>query len=297
MSVNQRYKHRSRMKFQSATEYLTTYGWALLIIAAILAALIYLGVFNPLTYAPKTPGGGCEVIRPLGPGTTYGMDMRGACSNTLPLYAAVFNGNGHVSTAVLEMNTTSGGYNTVAFWLYWNGYYPEIPISFGRYSLVFYSNSCFGFTSAGSDAYGMDPSNFKNTWIFIVAEFYNGDYTGTSRLYINGVPVQLSNSAPCALQWQIWNPSTSLYIGYLPPSYYKFRGMLANIQLYNTSLDPATINSMYLSGIGGDPQNLQNLIGWWPLNGEAKDYSGNNNDGSETSIEYNTGWYYAYTIP
>jgi hypothetical protein len=33
-------------KSQSAMEYLTTYGWALLIIALALASLFYLGLFN-----------------------------------------------------------------------------------------------------------------------------------------------------------------------------------------------------------------------------------------------------------
>ncbi len=35
-----------KLKFQSAMEYLMTYGWAILIIAVALSALIYLGVFN-----------------------------------------------------------------------------------------------------------------------------------------------------------------------------------------------------------------------------------------------------------
>lgn len=288
------------MKLQSATEYLMTYSWALLIIAAILATLIYFGVFNPLTYAPKTPGGGCEVIRPLGPGTTYSMDMRGACSNTLPLYAAVFNSGSQseINASVSEINTVPGGYNTVSFWLYWKGNYltTQIPISFGyNYNLAFYTSSCFGFNTGHYDCYGTNPSAFVNKWIFVVAEFYNGLPTGdNSKLYINGVKEQLTSSGTPLSRIA----DTNFYMGYIGtyPMYY-LDGMLANVQLYNTSLDPATINSMYLSGIGGDPQNLQNLIGWWPLNGEAKDYSGNNNDGSETSMEYNTGWYYAYTIP
>jgi hypothetical protein len=37
-------------KLQSALEYLTTYGWAILIIAIILGAFLYLGVFNPGTF-------------------------------------------------------------------------------------------------------------------------------------------------------------------------------------------------------------------------------------------------------
>ena len=38
---------------QSAMEYLMTYGWSILIVAVVLDALAYLGVFNPLYFAPK----------------------------------------------------------------------------------------------------------------------------------------------------------------------------------------------------------------------------------------------------
>ncbi len=41
------------MHSQSAMEYLMTYGWSILIVAVILGALAYLGVFNPLYFAPR----------------------------------------------------------------------------------------------------------------------------------------------------------------------------------------------------------------------------------------------------
>ncbi len=40
-----------KLKLQSAMEYLITYGWAILVIAVVLAALDMLGVFNPATFA------------------------------------------------------------------------------------------------------------------------------------------------------------------------------------------------------------------------------------------------------
>ncbi len=41
---------RMKMKAQSAMEYLMTYGWAILIVIIVAAALYALGVFNPATY-------------------------------------------------------------------------------------------------------------------------------------------------------------------------------------------------------------------------------------------------------
>jgi len=79
-------------KAQSAMEYLMTYGWAILIIAVVLGALFQLGVFNPMTFAPKAPPGACQVFRPNGPGTTSFINLEGICSGELPQYAAQFNG-------------------------------------------------------------------------------------------------------------------------------------------------------------------------------------------------------------
>ncbi len=41
---------------------------------------------------------------------------------------------------------------------------------------------------------------------------------------------------------------------------------------------------------------MQNLIGWWPLNGDANDYSGNNN-GQATNVQYTNTWISTYSAP
>jgi hypothetical protein len=55
---------------------------------------------------------------------------------------------------------------------------------------------------------------------------------------------------------------------------------IANVQIYSTTLTPKEVQYLYQQGLGGGPVRLQNLVGWWPLNGDAKDYSGNNNHGT-----------------
>jgi hypothetical protein len=44
-------------KAQSAMEYLMTYGWAILIVIIVAAALYALGIFNPQTYTTPTASG------------------------------------------------------------------------------------------------------------------------------------------------------------------------------------------------------------------------------------------------
>ena len=55
--------HRSVLAAQSAMEYLMTYGWAILIIAVVLAALFGLGVFNLSSISPRAPPNSCRVYR------------------------------------------------------------------------------------------------------------------------------------------------------------------------------------------------------------------------------------------
>ncbi|MEM4067933.1 MAG: hypothetical protein QXV17_13850, partial [Candidatus Micrarchaeaceae archaeon] len=75
-------------------------------------------------------------------------------------------------------------------------------------------------------------------------------------------------------------------------------GNLADVQLYNTSLSASEIQALYQEGIGGAPIDLQNLVGWWPLNGNANDYSGNDNNGALNSVvNFVSNWYSGYTPP
>ncbi len=57
-------RSRSRKKAQSAMEYLMTYGWAILIVIIVAAALYALGVFNPATYTGSTATGFTELGAP-----------------------------------------------------------------------------------------------------------------------------------------------------------------------------------------------------------------------------------------
>ena len=73
---------------------------------------------------------------------------------------------------------------------------------------------------------------------------------------------------------------------------------MANVQAYNTSLSASEIQALYHEGIGGAPIKPQNIVGWWPLNGNAQDYSGNNNNGQiGGGVTYGSSWAGSYTPP
>ena len=76
------------MKLQSAMDYLSTYGWAILIIAVIMVAVFELNLFNPNTYAPKASPGTCSVTK----GRFGASSLSGTCINLEPEFVAQFNG-------------------------------------------------------------------------------------------------------------------------------------------------------------------------------------------------------------
>jgi len=287
-------------KAQSAMEYLMTYGWAILIIAVVLGALFQLGVFNPMTFAPKAPPGSCQVFRPNGPGTTQFINLEGICSGEMPQYVAQFNGqNGYISTGYAV--TTSSTVWTLEAWM--------DPANLDQLGIVVENgwdnggnSNGYGFGvgngagSAGAQLQGLFsdvtwiatgytfPS--ANTWYNVVM---TRNQSGITSFYVNGVKTPDTSSATPKVP-------NDTYIGSDTGIRY-FDGSIANVQIYNTSLSANEIQALYLEGIGGAPIRLQNLVGWWPLDGNANDYSGNGNNGQINNVNFVSNWYSGYTPP
>ncbi len=54
---------------------------------------------------------------------------------------------------------------------------------------------------------------------------------------------------------------------------------VADLQIYNTILSYNQIKLLYSQGITASPVQSTGLVGWWPLGGDANDYSGNGHTG------------------
>ena len=70
----------SRSKSQAAMEFITTYGWALLILGVVLAGLAYLGVFNPSNFVKSScsfdNGIGCPAFSFKNTSSGYELDIQ-----------------------------------------------------------------------------------------------------------------------------------------------------------------------------------------------------------------------------
>lgn len=289
----------SHFRTQSAMEYLTTYGWAILIIAVVLGTLFQLGVFNSANLAPRAPPGSCRVLRTAG-----SVNLVGVCSGQLPQYVAQFDGvSSYVSTANAGniLNLGNGNVGTLAVWenaQSWvsNSNYVSIA---GARSAQGWAAGPYHISSWGSQLHfviSMDGfTTFQrvdvtppttNAWHQLIMT-WSGLNGGYLTAYIDGVSVGSVAQTVNA----IYIPGNPMWIG---RSGYSFSGSIANIQIYNTSLDANQIQTLYKEGIGGAPVAPANVVGWWPLNGDTNDYSGNNNNGAPTNIVYTSSWLNGY---
>ncbi len=137
----------------------------------------------------------------------------------------------------------------------------------GSYDFVVYGTKDYTFNSL-----------VTNTVSFVTAVYNSGNVL----LYVNGNEVAAYSGGPTL------PTNKPLYIGYTPsdaaPLY--FNGIISNIQVYNSSLTTPQVQTLYQRGISGLPIANNGLAGWWPLNGNANDYSGFNNNGVPTGITY-----------
>jgi hypothetical protein len=93
------------MKAQSAMEYLMTYGWAILIVIIVAAALYALGIFNPATYTGRIPTGFTTLGTPtdwdLESDGNFSIIMKNQLSDTITVY-----------TVTATMGTNTDTWNT-----------------------------------------------------------------------------------------------------------------------------------------------------------------------------------------
>lgn len=288
-------------KSQAAMEYLTTYGWAILIIIIVIAGLFSLGVFNGNSYGAKAKEGACDVYRPYGPSTTQLINLQGLCSTDPPQSVAYFNGkNSQVNIPVSALLAPSNQV-TVSVWIYANSSSTSTQAVVSKTTSSSPNGYFLGTTSGWSnvDFYvviGGSPkgsafskSLLNNGWHNIVGTF-NGFAVST---YVDGSLVGTTSSGSNVLSVA----STNLTLGDEPGTSDYFAGRMSNVQVYNTSLSANQINTMYFAGIGEPPQRLQNLVGWWPLNGDMIDYSGDANNGAGNTLFFSSSWISGYTAP
>ncbi|MEF2967138.1 LamG domain-containing protein [Paenibacillus sp. M1] len=179
-----------------------------------------------------------------------------------------FDGTKQIQLTGLKVNVASGAKNTVQFWMYWDGTEKVMPFSWsGGYDLYFVGNA-FGFNTGESNVYGISSVDLKNKWVNVAAVFYNGvPDSFNAELYINGLKQTLSPLVGTTTASKSAKPQAYIS-GY--GEKYKFKGKLANLQIWDRGLSQSEIQSnMYRSVF----TNIETgLVGSWKLLEEPQVY-------------------------
>jgi hypothetical protein len=154
-----------------------------------------------------------------------------------------------------------------------------------------------GYSDSGScallyiDGYGIGwPSSTYNlpigSWAMLTAQFsdvYSNLTAGGSKLayvYLNNTLIAY-NSIPGSTPTTLGSASSIYYIGANSPAGDEaFNGLIANVQLYSRMLSAEQIAALYSRGVASLPVPGSGLEGWWPLLGDANDYSGGGSNGT-----------------
>ncbi len=279
---------RQGIKSQSAMEYLMTYGWAILVIVVVIISLFKFGIFSN-NLAPKAQPGSCYVSKTITGGT-----LAGSCNGELPEFVAQFNGQ---SSYIFAPSQTVPSIGTINVWIFnrlssSGSGVPMIVLgtdSSNNYGIGWgfvggAQNLEFLYGGIAWEAPTTAITISSNTWTNIIVTYTIGGSSTTFNAYVNGV--YAGNTVATGLP-SLPNAYTSMGWGHAG-SY--FQGYIADVQIYNASLPTTDIQALYQEGIGGAPIDTNYLAGWWPLNGNANDYSGNNNNGTPVNVIYNSTW-------
>ena len=188
---------------------------------------------------------------------------------------------------------------SINFWAYptayddpfitsWVNYNPDlcgdyaISTSSGFIYVSAYDGSGEGFTSADKPP--------LNQWSMVTVTATGGG-TGSTTVYVNGGSPSSGTSSYVSQAGStitLFGSQISPNCATVPGN--ALKGDMANVQFYNTSLSTNAIAALYNEGIEGAPiiSGSNNLVAWFPLDGNSNDYSGNSNNAQYANLTFQT---------
>lgn len=296
-------------KSQSVLEYLVTYAWAILIIVVVAGVIFYVARTGLGSSGAAAQPGECQVTR-LSPGSTQGLGLVGQCGGLLPFTVQDFDGTSY-DEVNNPYNTLNIGNNfTLTFWIdpqyayqadYAGVWVDSQGVGSGQSALIYtsvnpagaFTTNAFVFKYIDTSGVTHDNLNTGNKvkpgrFSFLAMTFntLGGVGQGTLKWYVNGTLTETYTSENAVYG------TNNIYIGVTTAATQPFNGLISNFQFYNVALNANEVERLYTGGIGGAPVNLENLVGWWPLNQNVNDYSGNGQNGNTVkgNTIYPTDW-------
>ncbi|MGC8478709.1 MAG: PQQ-binding-like beta-propeller repeat protein [Candidatus Micrarchaeia archaeon] len=248
--------------------------------------------------------GGCagEILRSISPSQNTGIFINGSFAPSLQ--TATFNGTWssgpYNSNSFIRTSLPIGGKNynfTITMWIRPSSVqnlshsWTTAVFSFSGYQGFGIQNSCLPGTclvlhrcSPADTSSGtlLPYSIFNNNWYFIAVAVKYPDYYW-----------QIDNISTKDVNTNNYtgNPPATIGTQFAQCDSNAFNGSIANVQVYNKTLSPSQISQIYQQGLYGLPLNIKGLLAWYPLDGNANDYSGNNEAGIPHGISYENSGY------
>ncbi len=199
-----------------------------------------------------------------------------------PLYAA----QGNVVAFDPQNTIQENGTLTVVAWINFSGTTPNCQgiagdLSSGSGFELGGSGGCGAFNVSGISVPwpNLQQSFPQGSWEMVTGEY--DSQNGTATVYLNSSPFA-SNAVGASLSL---NAMANLTLGSdsWPTGLQQvFNGMITNVQVYSTILTPSQLAALYLQGPTAAPAERSGLAGWWPLDGDANDYSNTRNPAAYT---------------
>ncbi len=215
-------------------------------------------------------------------GTPTGTNVSTTTLKRKVCHSAQFSGDA-IDIDNLDINTSLGAKNSVAFWMYWDGTGGVMPFGWYAHDLWF-TRGAFGFNSFNSDIYGISSAGLENGWHHVAAVFTNGDMHANT-LYIDGVEQNLTQRYSSPVNARSVASSSARLGGCRVSDGYRFRGYLDEMRIYNGEINASAVNAIMntthtcrcVEPLGD--WRLDECL-WEGSNNEVYDSSGNNYHGT-----------------
>jgi hypothetical protein len=153
----------------------------------------------------------------------------------------------------------------------------------GGYNLFLGCGMSGQYTNGPQNASGWSsggPIPNSGRWVYVTGE--KDGSLNRATFFINGVTETVNDVST----WSLTKTPVNLTIGFSYAFADAFNGSISDVQIYNTALSATQISRIYGEGLGGAPLSNAGLVGWWPLDGNAMDFSGNGNNGVATNVQW-----------
>ncbi len=199
---------------------------------------------------------------------------------------AVFNGTSYINAGTSGLPVTNSARSVFA-WVYPTG--SGMIFSYGinsedQMDNLYLNNGMLAFTAIGNHA---QSSLAVPTGTWSLVGFTYASNSTSIMMYLDNKSQELNLSLGKPLDTASFGKSSIGKQASCNSPCLNFNGYIGEVRAYETNMTAQEVSSIYYAGLyPGATLFKSALVGWWPLNGTALDYSGEGNAGAYYHLAY-----------